>query len=121
MNPVLREGNSDRRAPKAVKDYARKHPHSMGVWSTSSKTNVASMPAGDFFGNEQSLTVPAATTVRIELVKADGTIVVLKEKTPLKAGEILDATVMRKAALVSFYESAIARAKADGVLLSLHL
>ncbi len=121
VNPVLREGNSDRRAPKAVKDYARKHPHSMGVWSTSSKTNVASMPAGDFFGNEQSLTVPAATTVRIELVKADGTIVVLKEKTPLKAGEILDATVMRKAALVSFYESAIARAKADGVLLSLHL
>ena len=121
VNPVLRDGNSDRRAPKAVKDYARKHPHSMGVWSTSSKTNVASMPAGDFFGNEQSLTVPAATTVRIELVKADGTIVVLKEKTPLKAGEILDATVMRKAALVSFYESAIARAKADGVLLSLHL
>ena len=121
VNPVLREGNSDRRAPKAVKDYARKHPHSMGKWSADSKTNVASMAAGDFFGNEQSVTVPATTTVRIELVKTDGSILVLKEKTPLKAGEILDATVMRKAALVAFYESAIARAKADGVLLSLHL
>jgi isocitrate dehydrogenase len=121
VNPVLREGNSDRRAPKAVKDYARKHPHSMGKWSADSKTNVASMAAGDFFGNEQSVTVPAAITVRIELVKTDGSILVLKEKTPLKAGEILDATVMRKAALVAFYESAIARAKADGVLLSLHL
>ena len=121
VNPVLREGNSDRRAPKAVKDYARKHPHSMGAWSLASKTNVASMAAGDFFGNEQSVTVPVATTVRIELVKTDGSILVLKEKTPLKAGEILDATVMRKAALVAFYESAIARAKADGVLLSLHL
>jgi isocitrate dehydrogenase len=121
VNPVLREGNSDRRAPKAVKDYARKHPHSMGKWSADSKTNVASMAAGDFFGNEQSVTVPAAITVRIELVKTDGSILVLKEKTSLKAGEILDATVMRKAALVAFYESAIARAKADGVLLSLHL
>ncbi len=121
VNPVLREGNSDRRAPKAVKDYARAHPHSMGAWSTASKTNVASMTGGDFFGNEQSLTVPAATTVRIELVKTDGSVLVLKEKTPLKAGEILDATVMRQTALVAFYESAIARAKADGVLLSLHL
>jgi isocitrate dehydrogenase len=93
----------------------------MGAWSPHSKTNVASMAEGDFFGNEQSLTTTAATTVRIELVKADGTIQVLKEKTPLKAGEILDATVLRKAALVSFYEQAIARAKADGVLLSLHL
>jgi isocitrate dehydrogenase len=121
VNPVLREGNSDRRAPKAVKDYARKHPHSMGAWSPSSKTNVAAMTDGDFFGNEQSFTTPVATTVRIELVKADGTVVVLKDKTPLKAGEILDATVMRKAALVSFYESAIARAKSEGNLLSLHL
>src|SRR4051812_33577643 len=121
VNPVLREGNSDRRAPKAVKDYARKHPHSMGAWSPTSKTNVAAMSAGDFFGNEQSFTTPTAATVRIELVKADGTVQVLKEKTPLKAGEILDATVMRKAALVSFYESAIARAKSEGVLLSLHL
>jgi isocitrate dehydrogenase len=121
VNPVLREGNSDRRAPKAVKDYAKKHPHSMGAWSPTSKTNVAAMDADDFFGNEQSVTVPAATTVRIEFVKPDGSVQVLKEKTPLKAGEILDATVMRKAALVSFYESAIARAKSEGVLLSLHL
>jgi isocitrate dehydrogenase len=121
VNPVLREGNSDRRAPKAVKEYARKHPHSMGAWSPTSKTNVAAMTDGDFFGNEQSFTTPVATTVRIELVKADGTVVVLKDKTPLKAGEILDATVMRKAALVSFYESAIARAKSEGILLSLHL
>ncbi len=121
VNPVLREGNSDRRAPKAVKDYARAHPHSMGAWSPASKTNVASMGTGDFFGNEQSLTVPAPTTVRIELVKADGSVLILKDKTPLKAGEILDATVMRKADLVAFYESAIARAKSEGVLLSLHL
>jgi isocitrate dehydrogenase len=121
VNPVLREGNSDRRAPKAVKDYARKHPHSMGAWTSTSKTNVAAMTAGDFFGNEQSFTTPTAATVRIELVKTDGTVQVLKEKTPLKAGEILDATVMRKADLVSFYESAIARAKSEGVLLSLHL
>ncbi len=121
VNPVLREGNSDRRAPKAVKDYAKKHPHSMGAWSADSKTNVASLSDGDFFGNEKSVTVPAATTVRIELVKADGSVQVLKDSTPLKAGEILDATVLRKAALVSFYEQQIARAKAEGVLLSLHL
>jgi isocitrate dehydrogenase len=121
VNPVLREGNSDRRAPKAVKDYARKHPHSMGKWSADSKTNVASMAAGDFFGNEQSVTVPAATTVRIELVKTDGSILVLKEKTPLKAGEILDATVMRRKALVAFLEAQITKAKADGVLFSLHM
>jgi isocitrate dehydrogenase len=121
VNPVLREGNSDRRAPGAVKAYAKKHPHSMGAWSPTSKTNVAAMTDGDFFGNETSFTTPVATTVRIELVKADGTVVVLKDKTPLKAGEILDATVMRKAALVSFYESAIARAKSEGILLSLHL
>ena len=121
VNPVLREGNSDRRAPKAVKDYAKKHPHSMGTWSASSKTNVASMSEGDFFGNEKSLTTTAATTVRIELVKADGSVQVLKDKTPLKAGEVLDASVMRKTALVAFYEQSIARAKAEGVLLSLHL
>lgn len=121
VNPVLREGNSDRRAPKAVKDYAKKHPHSMGAWSASSKTNVASMPEGDFFGNEKSVTVTAATNVRIELIKADGSVQVLKDSTPLKAGEIFDATVMRKKALVAFYEQQIARAKAEGVLLSLHL
>ncbi len=121
VNPVLREGNSDRRAPKAVKEYARKHPHSMGAWSPDSKTHVAAMTEGDFFGDEQSFTTSAATVVRVELVKNDGSVQVLKEKTPLKAGEIFDATVMHKAALVSFYERQMARAKAEGVLLSLHL
>jgi isocitrate dehydrogenase len=121
VNPVLREGNSDRRAPKAVKDYAKKHPHVNAKWAPDSKTNVASLSEGDFFGNEKSVTVPAATTVRIELVKADGLVQVLRDSTPLKPGEILDATVMRKAALVAFYEQQIAKAKADGVLLSLHL
>ncbi|MCX6856251.1 MAG: NADP-dependent isocitrate dehydrogenase, partial [Verrucomicrobia bacterium] len=114
VNPVLREGNSDRRAPKAVKDYAKKHPHVNAEWATDSKTNVASLSEGDFFGNEKSVTIPAATNVRIELVKADGSVQVLKDSTPLKAGEILDATVMRKAALVSFYETQIARAKSEG-------
>ncbi len=121
VNPVLREGNSDRRAPKAVKDYAKKHPHSMGAWTATNKTHVATMTGGDFFGNEKSVTVPKATTVRIELVKPDGSVQVLKEKTPLQAGEIFDATVMSRAALVAFYETQIARAKHDGLLLSLHL
>ncbi len=135
VNPVLREGNSDRRAPKAVKDYAKKHPHSMGAWSPSSKTNVASMSGDDFFGNEKSVTASAPMTVRIEFIPADApseasakegaadpsAIRVLKDKTPLKAGEILDATLMRKTALVAFYESAIARAKSEDVLFSLHL
>jgi len=121
VNPVLREGNSDRRAPKAVKDYARKHPHSMGKWSADSKTTVATMGADDFFSNEKSVTVAAATDVRIEFVGADGTVNVLKDKTPLKAGEIIDGTVLRKAALVAFYEQQIARAKREGVLFSLHL
>jgi len=121
VNPVLREGNSDRRAPKAVKEYARKHPHAMGQWSPDSKTSVATMGSGDFFSNEKSVTVPGDTTVRIELVGRDGTIRVLKDQTPLKAGEIFDATVMRKSALVAFLEAQVARAKADGVLFSLHL
>lgn len=121
VNPVLREGNSDRRAPKAVKDYAKKHPHSMGAWTPSSKTHVASMTDGDFFANEKSTTVSAATSVRIELVRPDGSIQVLKDKTTLKAGEIFDATVMKKTALVAFYKKEFARAKAEGVLLSLHL
>ncbi len=121
VNPVLREGNSDRRAPKAVKDYARKHPHSMGAWSPSSKTRVATMGAHDFFANEQSITVAAATTVRIEHVATDGTVTSLKDKTPLKAGEILDASVLSKSALVAFLEQQIAQAKADGVLFSVHL
>lgn len=121
VNPVLREGNSDRRAPKAVKDYARAHPHSMGKWAPDSKTSVVTMGQDDFFSNEKSVTVPAATNVRIEFVAADGTTKVLKDKLALKAGEIIDATVMRKRALVAFYERQLARAKADGVLFSLHL
>ncbi|MEP7048825.1 MAG: NADP-dependent isocitrate dehydrogenase [Pseudomonadota bacterium] len=121
VNPVLREGNSDRRAPKAVKEYARKHPHSMGKWAADSKTTVSTMGQDDFFSNEKSVTVAAATDVRIEFVAADGKVTVLKEKTPLKAGEILDGTVLRKAALMSFYAEQIARAKREGVLFSLHL
>jgi isocitrate dehydrogenase len=121
VNPVLREGNSDRRAPKAVKDYARKHPHAMGGWSKDSRTRVASMAADDFCRNEKSVTVPAATTVRIEFVGSDGAVKVLKDKTALQAGEILDATKMSRKALVAFYEQQVARAKADGVLFSLHL
>ena len=121
VNPVLREGNSDRRAPKAVKDYAKKHPHSMGKWSSDSKTSVATMGADDFFSNEKSVTVAAATDVKIEHLATDGTVTILKASTPLKAGEILDATVMRKAALTAFLEKQIARAKTDGVLFSVHL
>ncbi|EDY20561.1 isocitrate dehydrogenase, NADP-dependent [Chthoniobacter flavus Ellin428] len=121
VNPVLREGNSDRRAPKAVKDYARKHPHSMGAWSADSQTRVGTMGRDDFFSNEKSLTVSAATEVKIEFVGADGQATVLKEKTPLKAGEILDATVLRKKALVAFLETQIAEAKKTGVLFSVHL
>ena len=121
VNPVLREGNSDRRAPKAVKDYARKHPHSMGKWSADSKTTVATMGENDFFSNEKSVTVAAATDVRIEFVAANGSVKVLKDKTPLKAGEIIDGTVLRKTALVAFYEQQIARAKRENVLFSLHL
>jgi isocitrate dehydrogenase len=122
VNPVLREGNSDRRAPKAVKDYARKHPHSMGAWTSASKTSVGTMGADDFFSNEKSLTVPAATDVKIEFVPADGSPAkILKEKTPLKAGEIFDATVLRKKSLLAFIEQQIAKAKADGTLFSVHL
>jgi isocitrate dehydrogenase len=122
VNPVLREGNSDRRAPGAVKAYARKHPHSMGAWSSASKTRVASMSGDDFFANEKSVTVPAATVAKIEFIPADGSAPkVLKEKTPLLAGEILDATKLSKKSLVAFLEKAIAEAKADGVLFSVHL
>jgi len=122
VNPVLREGNSDRRAPKAVKDYAKKHPHSMGAWSGDSKTSVGTMGGnGDFFSNEKSVTVASATDVKITFTGADGNVKVLKESTPLKAGEILDATFMSKAALVSFLEGQITKAKADGVLFSLHM
>jgi isocitrate dehydrogenase len=121
VNPVLREGNSDRRAPNAVKAYARAHPHANLPWAAGSKTRVFAMSEGDFFGNEASFTAQTATSVRIEFVKADGAVQVLKDKTPLKAGEILDATVMRKKALVAFFEKGFAQAKADGVLLSVHL
>src|SRR5688572_21159788 len=99
VNPVLREGNSDRRAPKAVKDYARKHPHSMGKWSSDSKTNVATMGKDDFASNEQSVTLAAATEVKIEHVDEGGKVTVLKDKLALQAGEILDGTVLRKRAL----------------------
>jgi isocitrate dehydrogenase len=121
VNPVLREGNSDRRAPKAVKEYARKHPHSMGKWSSDSKTRVATLGKDDFFSNEKSITVKAATDVKIEFVGADGAVKVLKEKISLKAGEIIDGSVLRKRSLVSFYAEQIAQAKRDGLLFSLHL
>jgi isocitrate dehydrogenase len=122
VNPVLREGNSDRRAPKAVKDYARKHPHSMGAWSKDSKTKVGTMAGkGDFFSNEKSVTVPAATDAKIELVAADGSVTVLKESTPLLAGEIFDGTFLSKDALTVFLDEQIAEAKNSGVLLSLHM
>ena len=122
VNPVLREGNSDRRAPKAVKDYARKHPHKMGAWSPDSKTRVATMDRGDFFSNEQSVTVPEATTARIEFFPADGGApVLLKEGLKLSEGEVFDATFMGKRALVAFLEQQIEAARDLGVLFSLHL
>jgi isocitrate dehydrogenase len=122
VNPVLREGNSDRRAPKAVKDYARKHPHKMGAWSPDSKTRVATMDRGDFFSNEQSVTVPEATTARIEFFPADGGApVLLKEGLKLSEGEVFDATFMGKKALVAFLEQQIEAARDLGVLFSLHL
>ena len=122
VNPVLREGNSDRRAPKAVKAYARQHPHKMGAWSADSKTRVATMGAHDFRANEQSVTVPAATTAAIEFLPADGgSPVILKDGLGLRAGEILDATFMGKKALIAFLEKQIAAARELGVLFSLHL
>ncbi len=121
VNPVLREGNSDRRAPKAVKEYARKNPHSMGVWSAASKTRVGTMREHDFFSNEKSVVVSKATNVKVEFIGVDGSVKVLKEKTDLKEGEIFDATVLNKKALVKFFEHQIAEAKKEGVLFSLHL
>ncbi|HEX5790316.1 MAG TPA: NADP-dependent isocitrate dehydrogenase, partial [Luteolibacter sp.] len=121
VNPVLREGNSDRRAPKAVKDYARKHPHRMGAWSADSKTTVATMTQDDFFANEKSVCVPAATKVKIEFTAKSGASTVLKEPFSILAGEILDATRMNKKALVAFLAEQIQRAKKDGVLFSLHM
>ena len=121
VNPVLREGNSDRRAPKAVKEYAKAHPHSMGAWAKDSQTAVATMQEGDFYHNEQSVTLKAADTVRIELLTTTGKTEVLKEGLALQEGEIIDATVMSKKALLAFYKEQFARAKSKGVLLSLHL
>ena len=121
VNPVLREGNSDRRAPKAVKEYAKAHPHSMGAWAKDSQTAVATMQEGDFYHNEQSVTLKAADTIRIELLTATGKTEVLKEGLALQEGEIIDATVMSKKALLAFYKEQFARAKSKGVLLSLHL
>ena len=121
VNPVLREGNSDRRAPKAVKDYARSHPHSMGAWSGESKTHVTTMSDNDFFSNEQSVTLAAADDLRIEIVGTDGTVTVLKQSVPVLAGEIVDGTFMSKAALVAFLTQQVAAARQEGVLFSLHL
>ncbi|HEU4976581.1 MAG TPA: NADP-dependent isocitrate dehydrogenase [Baekduia sp.] len=121
VNPVLREGNSDRRAPASVKAFARKHPHSMGAWSSDSRTHVATMDEGDFRSTERSTTVAEATTVRIEHVAQDGTTTVLKDGLGLQAGEVLDAAVMRRAALDAFFAREIADAKQQGVLFSVHL
>ena len=121
VNPVLREGNSDRRAAASVKQFARKHPHRMGKWAADSKTRVAHMSSGDFYGSEKSVTVPEAVSTRIEFVARDGKITVLKDKMTLKAGEIIDAAVMNRRALRQFYTEQIAAAKKEDVLLSLHL
>ncbi len=121
VNPVLREGNSDRRAPKAVKNYAKANPHSMGAWSSDSKTRVAAMESGDFYGSEKSITVSNPTDVKIEFVAKDGSVTVLKASTPLKAGEIIDSSVMNVNALKSFVAKTIAEAKEKNVLLSVHL
>ena len=121
VNPVLREGNSDRRAPKAVKNYAKKYPHSMGVWSSDSKTHVATMQSGDFFHNEKSVTVPEATSIKIVHTDSNGTATVLKDSFKLLKAEIIDATILSKKALLSFLETQIDDAKAKDVLFSLHM
>ncbi|WP_067435362.1 NADP-dependent isocitrate dehydrogenase [Nocardioides jensenii] len=121
VNPVLREGNSDRRAPASVKAYARKNPHSMGAWSADSKTNVATMDDGDFRHNEKSVIIEADDDLTIQHVAADGTTTVLRESVPVLAGEVVDGTVMRVAQLQEFLKEQIARAKADDVLFSVHL
>ena len=121
VNPVLREGNSDRRAPKAVKNYAKKHPHSMGEWSSESKSHVASMSSGDFYGSEKSVTVNEATDVKIQFVGEDGSVDVLKASTPLLAGEIIDASAMNMDEFKSFIAKEIDQAKDQGVLFSLHM
>mgnify|MGYP003700609659 FL=1 len=120
VNPVLREGNSDRRAPKAIKNYAKKNPHTMGEWSSDSKTHVATMSHGDFRANEKSLTLAGADEVRIELMGADGSTTVLKDNLALQKGEVIDATVMSRKALVDFLSKEIADARKNNLLLSLH-
>ena len=121
VNPVIREGNSDRRVPPAVKNFARKHPHSMGEWSAESKTHVAHMTSGDFLSNEQSVTMPQAAKAKIEFVGTDGSITLLKESLPLEKDEIIDATFMSRKALEKFLEEQIEDARRQGVLFSLHL
>ncbi|MDD2700361.1 MAG: NADP-dependent isocitrate dehydrogenase [Sideroxydans sp.] len=121
VNPVLREGNSDRRAAVSVKNYAKKHPHRMGKWESTSKTHVTHMTSGDFYGSERSVTVPEATTTRIEFESKDGKVSVLKDKLALKAGEVIDAAVMSRKALRKYYAENIEAAKKEDVLLSLHL
>lgn len=121
VNPVLREGNSDRRVAAPVKEYAKNNPHSMGAWSKDSKTHIAHMQNDDFYGSEKSVTTPAATSVKIDFVGQDGTTTTLKEKVALQAGEIFDSSMMNVAALRAFYEKEIEDAKQKGVLLSLHL
>ncbi|MEV8143476.1 NADP-dependent isocitrate dehydrogenase [Specibacter sp. NPDC078709] len=121
VNPVLREGNSDRRAPLSVKNYAKANPHSMGAWSADSKTNVATMDSGDFRHNEKSVVIEADDKIKIQFVAADGTTTVLKDSFPVLANEIVDGTVMRAAALDEFLTAQVARAKEEGILLSAHL
>lgn len=121
VNPVLREGNSDRRAPKAVKEYARKHPHSMGEWSQASRTHVATMKTGDFYHGEKSMTLDKARNVRMELETASGETVVLKPEVKLDAGDVIDSMYMSKKALISFYEEQIEDAYKTGVMFSLHV
>jgi isocitrate dehydrogenase len=121
VNPVLREGNSDRRAPASVKAYARNHPHSMGAWSSDSRSHVSTMSDGDFRSTERSVTISQPGEVRIEHVAPDGTVTVLKQRTPVLAGEVLDAAVMRVAALARFLTEQIAQAREQGVLYSVHL
>ncbi len=121
VNPVLREGNSDRRAPRAVKEYARKHPHSMGAWSSDSKSHVSSLSDGDFFGSEQSVTVSEAGTATIKFVGNDGNSSTLKENIALQAGEIIDGSRMNRSMLISFFEKEIEAAKQEDVLFSVHL
>ena len=121
VNPVLRQGNSDRRAPGSVKRYARSHPHSMGAWSSESRTHVATMDGGDFRSSERSVTIDDAGTVRIELERADGTVEVLKDGVPVKAGSVIDAAVMSRRALEAFLAREIADAKAQGIMFSFHV